>query len=154
MIQCVKIKVFKFQSDSINTMKKVETCFELAIFKFQSDSINTMFLQCSMDGLSSLNSNLILLIPTLRNTESGVQSNFKFQSDSINTMQIVVKVVAKSTFKFQSDSINTVDGSYNAETGVYFKFQSDSINTVSRIIGASLSFETLNSNLILLIQPC
>ena len=58
---------FKFQSDSINTNAFFSLSFISASFKFQSDSINT----CTLSGLlgvlrSSLNSNLILLIPNWR----------------------------------------------------------------------------------------
>ena len=57
------IFLFKFQSDSINTLFPVECELERLSFKFQSDSINTQM-------------KMILKVHL---------GNFKFQSDSINT---------------------------------------------------------------------
>ena len=61
---------FKFQSDSINTVEHHREMFSHEIFKFQSDSINTAFSFSSPGCLSSLNSNLILLIPLLKDVKN------------------------------------------------------------------------------------
>ena len=42
MILHVVQKCFKFQSDSINTLQKVQKNIQSIDFKFQSDSINTV----------------------------------------------------------------------------------------------------------------
>ena len=54
-------------------------------FKFQSDSINTMVASLRTIALSTLNSNLILLILTKDVSSLKKDLDFKFQSDSINT---------------------------------------------------------------------
>ena len=57
------IRVFKFQSDSINTSTTPIPMSKLYHFKFQSDSINTnLFWRKCQHSDQSLNSNLILLI--------------------------------------------------------------------------------------------
>ena len=99
---------FKFQSDSINTAEMTGIGQQILTFKFQSDSINTAKVMIKADGVTTLNSNLILLI--LR--------------------RLIIQQVQYVLFKFQSDSINT-GGTYEAYTAAekIFKFQSDSINT-------------------------
>ena len=56
---------FKFQSDSINTSEAVNVPILANSFKFQSDSINTNLPAVLNGGVTSLNSNLILLIRAL-----------------------------------------------------------------------------------------
>ena len=53
---------FKFQSDSINTRSAALRYQDLHHFKFQSDSINTLRKRAGQQFLTTLNSNLILLI--------------------------------------------------------------------------------------------
>ena len=103
---------FKFQSDSINTIRKGPGTNYAWTFKFQSDSINTDYPPQILLRRTTLNSNLILLIPTRAGITDVFQSavlevDFKFQSDSINTSLGGMQSRLISTFKFQSDSINT-----------------------------------------------
>ena len=57
---------FKFQSDSINTNPDLSSGSLTRHFKFQSDSINTNLFWCKCQHSNqSLNSNLILLIPSM-----------------------------------------------------------------------------------------
>ena len=56
------------------------------IFKFQSDSINTRWgKEGTVTYISTLNSNLILLIREGKQMGTVSDKAFKFQSDSINT---------------------------------------------------------------------
>ena len=77
---------FKFQSDSINTTLFAEMISGVVVFKFQSDSINTLRLTILKRLLTTLNSNLILLIRKGTIKLPGDEIVFKFQSDSINTL--------------------------------------------------------------------
>ena len=87
-----------------------------------------MILPIDEASSSTLNSNLILLIPLVGRVDRWF-IHFKFQSDSINTFVEREHVTDDSIFKFQSDSINT-DRAYELGADfVHFKFQSDSINT-------------------------
>ena len=63
-----KITGFKFQSDSINTLKRKAVFINLIPFKFQSDSINTILKDLGIITEGTLNSNLILLIPVFKDT--------------------------------------------------------------------------------------
>ena len=56
---------------------------------------------------NTLNSNLILLIPTVFPATVVLFTYFKFQSDSINTLGYSQREAISVNFKFQSDSINT-----------------------------------------------
>ena len=99
---------FKFQSDSINTNRRLRRATRqpfslnsnlilliqkprgsirmlMETFKFQSDSINTKVPELGMPEQVSLNSNLILLIPFDDIANRVKRNSFKFQSDSINT---------------------------------------------------------------------
>ena len=58
--------IFKFQSDSINTLKVFTQYLYDSSFKFQSDSINTEGVKEHVYTGIPLNSNLILLIPDPR----------------------------------------------------------------------------------------
>ena len=64
MEQLMYLGIFKFQSDSINTMSILINVLPSLLFKFQSDSINTRMISICLMNLSALNSNLILLIPS------------------------------------------------------------------------------------------
>ena len=89
--------VFKFQSDSINTILAVQGSDEEYYFKFQSDSINTQMQKILPVSGVALNSNLILLIPGTDG--KGIDTYaavFKFQSDSINTNRAMLKSAFKS----------------------------------------------------------
>ena len=82
--------IFKFQSDSINTMKERAYTPIYIYFKFQSDSINTNIILSTVFFMSStLNSNLILLIHVCQSRKTESFLYFKFQSDSINTQNSV-----------------------------------------------------------------
>ena len=59
---------------------------------------------------NTLNSNLILLIPTVFPATVVLFTYFKFQSDSINTRAVFRHDGIGIPFKFQSDSINTCTG--------------------------------------------
>ena len=87
---------FKFQSDSINTDIK-GSCREKPglYFKFQSDSINTICLINFFTKITTLNSNLILLILSHIQTRISKKVYFKFQSDSINTKQSFAMTLKK-----------------------------------------------------------
>ena len=60
--------IFKFQSDSINTVHAIRRLDEAVSFKFQSDSINTSTHFTPVSSGITLNSNLILLIPVFKDT--------------------------------------------------------------------------------------
>ena len=62
MEQLMYLGIFKFQSDSINTMSILINVLPSLLFKFQSDSINTDFSIGEPYRRTTLNSNLILLI--------------------------------------------------------------------------------------------
>ena len=127
---CIFLQIFKFQSDSINTLHAVLLPVVAVVFKFQSDSINT----------------------AMKSDPQLYARPFKFQSDSINTVIVSPKNSALKSFKFQSDSINTSISLSMLWSLFFFKFQSDSINTVSSTWIRRLCLTSLNSNLILLIQ--
>ena len=65
-------------------------------FKFQSDSINTTDSLISLLTISTLNSNLILLILE-REKRFNQHMDFKFQSDSINTFRLSDNLYLLST---------------------------------------------------------
>ena len=102
------VRVFKFQSDSINTSIRHRFRILASSFKFQSDSINTEFVKSNTTYSSALNSNLILLILVVpKDGTYRFTFIFKFQSDSINTRSERSTGQRITSFKFQSDSINT-----------------------------------------------
>ena len=83
------ISSFKFQSDSINTLRSEIKISQLSLFKFQSDFINTItLLSLARFTAFPLNSNLILLIPVTGTAVTGTEVTFKFQSDFINTLLV------------------------------------------------------------------
>ena len=87
---------FKFQSDSINTRRTRGRLTMASYFKFQSDSINTTDSLISLLTISTLNSNLILLILE-REKRFNQHMDFKFQSDSINTFRLSDNLYLLST---------------------------------------------------------
>ena len=84
--------IFKFQSDSINTAKAM-----IKADRVTTLNSNLILLIPGKDGgsdgyFSTLNSNLILLIQTCSAYGADQWKNFKFQSDSINTQLLIVLI--------------------------------------------------------------
>ena len=102
------LSAFKFQSDSINTECGRSMTRHPYHFKFQSDSINTTASAKISFGFIPLNSNLILLIPRcplhLPEGRPALNSNLILLIRRLYTNPLATL----KNFKFQSDSINTV----------------------------------------------